>query len=148
MQKQLGELFTELKAITGRGAANAKVELLKKHDTPVLRYFLKLGFAKDLTWLLPEGAPPFKRMNAPAGMGYSNLFSEARKMKHFFDPANGGSPNLTMAKREMLFIQLLENLHDTDASLLIAVKDRKLGNVYSVTEKIALQAFPDLFTRQ
>jgi hypothetical protein len=108
MQKQLGELFTELKAITGRGAATKKADLLKKHETPTLRYYLKLGFAKDLTWLLPDGAPPFKRQQVPPGMGYSSLFAEAKRLKLFFDPKNGGNPNLTAAKREMLFIQMLK----------------------------------------
>ena len=145
MQKQLGELFDELKAIKGRDATPKKVELLRKHSSPMLKYMLRLAFAKDLKWMLPEGAPPFKMAQVPAGMGYTNLFAEAKRLYLFFAPENGGHKTVTQTRREILFIELLESLHQSEAELLIAIKDRKLGNKYSITEKIALQAFPDLF---
>jgi hypothetical protein len=146
-QKQLGELFEELKGITGRGSSEKKVEHLKKFETPTLRYLLRLAFAKDLKWELPEGAPPFKIMKVPMGMGYSNLFAEARKFYLFISPENGGHKTLKGPKREMLFVEMLETLHESDAKLLLAIKDRKVANQYSITEKIALTAFPDLYTK-
>lgn len=148
MQKQLGELFDELKAIKGRDSTKQKVALLQKHKSPTLKYMLKLGFAKNLKWMLPEGDPPFKMAQVPAGMGYTNLFAEAKRLYLFFHPDNGGHKTLTQTRREILFIELLESLQQSDAQLLLAIKDRKLGNKYSITEKIALQAFPDLNTAQ
>ena len=102
----------------------AKIAVLKKHDSVPLRQVLKGAFDPKIKWDLPEGVPPFKRNDAPAGTEHTSLFSEARRLWHFVKDAD---PNLTKAKREMMFIQLLEGLQEDDADLMIAVKEKTLN---------------------
>jgi hypothetical protein len=56
----------------------------------------------------------------------------------------GGNPNLTKLKREMLFIQLLEGVHKDDANLLCHIKDKKLP-FKTINNDIVKKAFPNLY---
>ena len=117
----------------------AKIAVLKKHDSVPLRQVLKGAFDPKIIWDLPEGTPPFKRNDAPAGTEHTSLFSEARRLWHFVKDAD---PNLTKAKREMMFIQLLEGLQEDDADLMIAVKEKTLNKRYKgLTDAVVKEAF-------
>ena len=117
----------------------AKIAVLKKHDSVPLRQVLKGAFDPKIKWDLPEGVPPFKRNDAPAGTEHTSLFSEARRLWHFVKDAD---PNLTKAKREMMFIQLLEGLQEDDADLMIAVKEKTLNKRYKgLTDAVVKEAF-------
>ena len=117
----------------------AKIAVLKKHDSVALRQVLKGAFDPKIKWDLPEGVPPFKRNDAPAGTEHTSLFSEARRLWHFVKDSD---PNLTKAKREMMFIQLLEGLQEDDADLMIAVKEKTLNKRYKgLTDAVVKEAF-------
>ena len=117
----------------------AKIAVLKKHDSVALRQVLKGAFDPKIKWDLPEGVPPFKRNDAPAGTEHTSLFAEARSLWHFVKDAD---PNLTKAKREMMFIQLLEGLQEDDADLMIAVKEKTLNKRYKgLTDAVVKEAF-------
>ena len=117
----------------------AKIAVLKKHDSVASRQVLKGAFDPKIKWDLPEGVPPFKRNDAPAGTEHTSLFSEARRLWHFVKDAD---PNLTKAKREMMFIQLLEGLQEDDADLMIAVKEKTLNKRYKgLTDAVVKEAF-------
>ncbi len=116
-----------------------KIAVLKEHDSVALRQVLKGAFDPKIKWDLPEGTPPFKRNDAPAGTEHTSLFSEARRLWHFVKDAD---PNLTKAKREMMFIQLLEGLQEDDADLMIAVKEKTLNKRYKgLTDAVVKEAF-------
>ena len=120
----------------------AKIAVLKKHDSVPLRQVLKGAFDPKIKWDLPEGVPPFKRNDAPAGTEHTSLFSEARRLWHFVKDAD---PNLTKAKREMMFIQLLEGLHKDEAELVCLVKDGNLNKGYKrITKAVVSGAFPQI----
>ena len=117
----------------------AKIAVLNNHDSVPLRQVLKGAFDPKIKWDLPEGVPPFKRNDAPAGTEHTSLFSEARRLWHFVKDAD---PNLTKAKREMMFIQLLEGLQEDDADLMIAVKEKTLNKRYKgLTDAVVKEAF-------
>ena len=42
----------------------------------------------------------------------------------------GGDNTISKTRKETLFIQLLEGLHQTEAEVLINVKDKKLNKAY------------------
>ena len=116
-----------------------KIAVLKEHDSVALRQVLKGAFDPKIKWDLPEGVPPFKRNDAPAGTEHTSLFAEARRLWHFVKDAD---PNLTKAKREMMFIQLLEGLQEDDADLMIAVKEKTLNKRYKgLTDAVVNEAF-------
>ena len=117
----------------------AKIAVLRKHDSVPLRQVLKGAFDPSIEWDLPEGTPPFNRNDAPAGTEHTTLHQEARRLWHF---VKGADENLKKAKKEMMFIQLLEGLQEDDADLMIAVKEKSLNKRYkSLTDAVVKQAF-------
>jgi len=117
----------------------AKIAVLKKNDSVPLRQVIKGAFDPNIKWALPEGTPPYKENDAPAGTEHTSLFTEARRLWHFVEGADNKLPK---AKKEMMFIQLLEGLHKDDAALMIAVKDKALNKKYKgLTDAVAKEAF-------
>jgi len=115
-----------------------KVEVLKSNDSVPLRQILKGAFDPKIEWELPEGTPPYKENDAPAGTEHTTLYQEARRLHYFVKGANV----LTKSKREMMFIQLLEGLHKDDAELMIAVKEKELNKRYKgLTDAVVKEAF-------
>jgi hypothetical protein len=118
---------------------NDRVEILKNNDTQALRGLLRLNYDASLIVALPEGAPPFKPLNVPVGFGNTTLKASARGWYVF---VQGAAPNLKQAKREALFIDLLESLDSKEAEILIGAKDRKLD--LGLTKKVIDEVFPGL----
>mgnify|MGYP003135182707 CR=1 FL=1 len=116
-----------------------KIAVLKEHDTVALRQILKGAFDPKIEWDLPEGAPPYKVNEAPAGTEHTILTTEAKRLWHF---VKGADPRLSKAKKETMFIQMLEGLHADEAQLLLDVKDKKLNTVYKgLTDNVVKEAF-------
>ena len=118
---------------------SAKIAVLKKNDSVPLRQVLKGAFDPNIKWDLPEGTPPYKENDAPAGTEHTTLFTEARRLWHFVE---GADQKLSKTKKEMMFIQLLEGLHKDDAALMVAVKDKALNKKYKgLTDAVVKEAF-------
>jgi hypothetical protein len=124
MQKYLTEQLAEI---------NENPELIKqKIGDAALTILFKHAFNPEFKFILPEGEPPFKKDPAPIGMTYGNLRQELRTFYVFC------RVDLKAVKREGLFIQLLENVHPTEAALLIAIKDQELTKLYpNITHQMA-----------
>lgn len=127
--------------VTKEKTQDKKVEVLRKNESKVLRDLLLMNFDPKVKWDLPEGEPPFKKdTSIPLGMGESNIYIEARRL-YIFMPEKV----LPKMKKEMLFIQMLEGLHYTEAEMLCAVKDHSLQKRYKgLTDKVVREAFPGL----
>jgi len=119
-----------------------KVEILKTNSHPALRDILRIQFDADVISVLPEGAPPYEKDDAPAGHSSSSLFRLHKRFKYFFKGpvANQVKP----IKRESLFIDALESMHPSESDLLIEVKDRKLKGI---TKALVDEAFPGLVVK-
>ena len=116
-----------------------KVKFLQDNNTDSLRMVLKSAFDPKIKWLLPEGDVPYKRNDAPEGTEHSVLAYEARKLYHFME---GGNADITQGKRETMFIQMLEGLHETEADVLCAAKDKVLHQKYKgLSEPVVKEAF-------
>ena len=116
-----------------------KVKFLQDNNTDSLRMVLKSAFDPKIKWLLPEGDVPYKRNDAPEGTEHSVLAYEARKLYHFIE---GGNADITQGKRETMFIQMLEGLHETEADVLCAAKDKVLHQKYKgLSEPVVKEAF-------
>ena len=87
-----------------------KVDLLRQHDHQSLRMVIKSSFDPKIEWALPAGDVPFTRNDAPEGPEHSSLSYESRKLYHFI---RGGNPQITQNKREAMFVQMLEGLHES-----------------------------------
>ena len=116
-----------------------KIEVLQQNDSVSLRQILKGAFDPNIKWDLPEGTPPYKENDAPAGTEHTLLASETKRLWHF---VKGADANLNKMRKETLFIQILEGLHKSEADLLINVKEKKLNNTYKgLTANLVKEAF-------
>ena len=116
-----------------------KVKFLQDNNTDSLRMVLKSAFDPKIKWLLPEGDVPYARNDAPEGTEHSVLAYESRKLYHFIE---GGNASITQNKRELMFIQMLEGLHESEADVLCAAKDKVLHQKYKgLSEPVVKEAF-------
>ena len=116
-----------------------KVALLKQYNSPALRMVIKSSFDPKIKWALPEGEVPFKRNEAPAGTEHSVLSYESRKLYHYIE---GGNGDLSQSKRETMFVQMLEGLHESEADVLVAAKDGVLHQMYKgLSANVVKEAF-------
>ena len=139
MRKSISEI---LKLVSEQSTKQAKIDILRENYSPVLAQILQYALDPRIKWALPEGAPPFKENVYPGQE--TVLFSEARRLYLFLE---GGNPNLTNFKREMLFVQFLEMLHPSDAKVIIAAKDKKIP-YKGITTKLVNEAFPGLIMEE
>ena len=114
-----------------------KIKILQQNNTPALRMIFIINYDESIVSLMPEGAPPFNKNEAPAGTEHTHLEHEARLLHHFF---KGGS-NLKPMKREQMFIQLLEGLHPDEADVIIKAKDKELARDTKSPGPLSLRHF-------
>ena len=112
---------------------NKDITLLEGYKNNAgLKFILEYAFIPEKKLLLPDGTPPYKEDAAPIGMTPANFTQETKKLYVYL------RADLKPLRRETLFIQLLENIHPSEAKVLIAVKDQKLNKLYkNITAKVA-----------
>ena len=98
-----------------------KIDNIKANDTFALRVILQAAFDPKVKFLLPEGDPPYKP-NDLVDQEHI-LIKECEKLRYYI---KGFYDNLAQAKRESMFVELLERVAPEDAKLLCAIKDKKL----------------------
>ena len=116
-----------------------KVSILKQNNSEGLRMVLKSSFDPKILWAIPEGEVPYRANDVPAGTEHTVLAMEAKKLWHFIKGADKTTPQ---HKKETMFIQMLEGLHDSEAKLLIAAKDKKVHQMYKgLSTNVVKEAF-------
>ena len=116
-----------------------KVKLLQEYNHNALRMVIKSSFDPKIEWALPDGDVPYTRNDAPEGTEHTSLSYESRKLYHFI---KGGDNQITQNKREAMFVQMLEGLHESEAALLVAAKDKKLHQMYKgLSKNVVVEAF-------
>ena len=133
-------LFSEvLDKVHKAKAKDQKVKILRDNNTPALRTMLKSSFVPNISWVLPEGDVPYTKNEAPAGTEHTTLAMESSKLWHFIKGADGQTPQW---KKEQMFVQMLEGLHESEAELLINAKDKRLHQVYKgLSTNVVCEAF-------
>ena len=133
-------LFSEvLDKVHKAKTKDQKVKILRQHNTPALRSVLKASFDPKIAWVLPEGDVPYRKNDAPIGTEHTTLATESRKLFHFIKGGDGTTPAW---KKEQMFVQLLEGLHETEAALLVQTKDKKLHQIYKgLSTNVVCEAF-------
>jgi len=116
-----------------------KVKLLQEYNHDALRMVIKSSFDPKIEWALPDGDVPYTRNDAPEGTEHTSLSYESRKLYHFI---KGGDNRITQNKREAMFVQMLEGLHESEAAVLVAAKDKKLHQMYKgLSKNVVVEAF-------
>ena len=148
MTKSLHEIFTEVDEVTSTAK---KAQILQDNESDGLKIVLRGAFDTGIEWLVPDSKPPYQPNVAPAyDLADLQLAQEAKKIGRFAT-FNGESTtqgkDLTKTRREVLFIQLLEGLHTTEAEILLSMVNKKL-NYKGLTAKLSNKAFPNLIPEE
>jgi len=135
-EETVHEIFTKINNAKDKPK---KIEVLKRYDKPYIRQILKAAFDPKIKWILPEGTPPYIANEAPIGTEHTLLKNETRRLYLFIE---GGDNTISKTRKETLFIQMLEGLHQSEAEVLINVKDKKLNKVYKgLTAEMVRETF-------
>jgi hypothetical protein len=118
-----------------------RVRILQENESYELKTILQAAFRSDIKFDLPAGAPPYTPSPNPAGVNFTPL----RKQVNVLPLLLVGNNTYDKIKKEMAFIKLLENVHASDAEIIVAMKDKKLNKKYSLlTVSLVKKAFPNL----
>ena len=133
-------LFSEILDLVHKAKTkNKKVEILKKYNSDAFRMVIKASFDPEIVWVMPKGDVPFTANEAPAGTEHTRLATEAKKLYRYI---RGGDNVTPQFKKEQMFIQLLEGLHESEAKLICNIKDKKLHQVYKgLSASVVQEAF-------
>jgi hypothetical protein len=114
-----------------------KLEWLKKNESVPLRTVLKLTYnTEQIEFLIPNTPPPWKKNGYTGVEGM--LYNETRRLRIFVK--GGGYDDMNQAKREHLFISLLEDVDDKDAELLVKMIQQK--PLKGLPKEVVMEAFP------
>ena len=135
-------LLSEVLAKVSKQRTKAKkIQVLKENESLHLKSVLIWNFDDSVVSILPDGPVPFEKNEAPAGTEHTYLAHEYKILYNFI---KGGNDFLKPVKREQLFMQLLEGLHEGEAEVICLMKDKKLTDKYKVTKAVVTEAFPDI----
>jgi len=137
MQLLLNEV---LQKISNAKTKTQKIKLLQQHNSPALRQILIANFDESIISMLPAGDVPYEKNEAPEETEHTKLVHEYRKLYLFFK----GGANVSQSRRETLFIQLLEGLHQGEAEVLCLMKDRQIGKRWKITKQCVEEAYPQI----
>ena len=137
-------LYEFLKEVNDAPSKAERVRMLQAFNVKPLKTMLQLAFDKNIQLDVPEGAPPFKRdEREPIGMSSTDLMNETRRLAR----TAVGTTDINKVRKETIFVQILEGIHYTEADLVIACKDKKLGDMFpNVTREVVRKAFPSILT--
>ena len=136
MELLISEILDKVSKIKSK---KEKINCLREHDSDSLRMVIKSSFDPKIIWALPSGEVPYKGNDAPIGTEHNVLAYEARKLYHFLE---GGNNDISQNKRETMFVQMLEGLHESEADVLVASKDKILHQKYKgLSDNVVKEAF-------
>ena len=163
-------IFEILDLVSKQRTKAKKIEVLKKYEEIPLKVILIWNFDESVVSVLPPGDVPYTGyddQNVYKGGVSGKVSAEVRSMhdtgnfslgvsdaeghttirresKHFYRFIKGGDDGLNNLRRESMFINILEGLHPLEAEIVIACKDKKLGEIYKITKEVIAEAYPDI----
>ena len=116
-----------------------KIAILKDNDSEALRAIIKSSFDPNIQWVMPEGDVPYKPNEVPEGTEHTRLNQEYRQLWHYIKGADANTPQF---RKEQMFVQLLEGLHEDEAKVLCHAKDKVLHQKYKgLSDNVVKEAF-------
>ena len=144
--KALYEIVDEV-----RNSKNVKIkaDILKQNESTALIDLLQLTYNPSIKWLLPEGEPPYTPAEGTNDEGDGTdlegaLIGQMRMMKYFISVDGNVLEDVQPAKREVVFIRLLETIEPKDAKLVLEMKG---GSIKGVSANVVEKAFPQIQVR-
>jgi hypothetical protein len=137
--KNIYEIFDEFELAKNK---KERMDVIGKNLSKVLTEVLQLGFHPQAQWHFSEVPSSYVIKPIPAGMSYSQLTTELRKM-YMFQKGNPTADKLTDKKREQLLVEFLQNLEPREAEVIIGIFNKDFG-VRGLDYKFVKEAFPNL----
>ena len=139
---RMAKLIHEVIVEAGKKRSKAeKVECLKHNESWALKDILRGTYDDAVQWLVPEGAPPYtpnKEESTP-----SNLIRQNTQFKYLVDSRD--ARNVLKAKRENIYIRLLESIHPLDAEIVINMVSKK--SIKGISKSVVQEAYPGLIQK-
>lgn len=120
----------------------SKIAVLRRDNRQVLKNVLQGAFHPDIQYVIKEKVP-YKTSDAPAGLGYTSIEVEFRRIYIFVEGSKKVDPNLTLNRKKVILAQMLEAMEKREAEVFMnmILKDLK---VKGLTYKLVQEAFPGL----
>ena len=140
MPKHLYEIFDEAAKAKTR---DEKKEILLDFNCLALRDIVKGSYDDSIKFtLLPKGQPPYTPNPEPK----ASLLDKSKTLRYFV--TGGPGEKLNAVKREKMFIELLESVHEKDAQLIVWMKDKKLAQKYKgITKQLCSSVWDGLIKK-
>lgn len=139
MLKNIYEIFDEV----GRAASKKDAILvLQYNQTYTLKSVLKGMFDPRVKFAITK-IPPYKKSDAPPGLGYNSLHQEIHRA-YLFVEGEPRAVNLTLKRREELLIQILEVMESREAEVFANMLLKKTDAYKGITLDTVKKAFPDI----
>lgn len=141
MRKNFYELFDEFEKAPNK---EAKIAVLRSDNRQVLKNLLQGAFHPAIKYVIKETLP-YKKSDAPPGMGYSSLDMEFKRVYIFVEGSQKVDPRLSLERKKQILIQILESLEakESEVFMNMILKDLK---VKGLTAKVVEEAFPGLLS--
>jgi hypothetical protein len=137
-----GKLYSEiLEEFQSATTKQDRLAVLKKYDTKTFREFL--FYALEPTIQFDVEVPNYRPAPEPAGLNYSYLDLEVKKMYRFIKDHKLRQPGLTPEKQRQLLVVVLESLYKDEAELLSKVLQKKF-KIPNLTIKLVQEAYPGM----
>lgn len=143
-QKSMGAILAEA---ASKLKKEARIKVLRDNNHPSFRIMLALALNPYVHWNLPEEDPAYTP-NELEHDQESVLYAEMHRLYLFLKPnhiyKDRPPAGLDPRKRDILFIQLLEQVSREDAELLLAAKHKKLP--VKLSRETIEEAYPGLLS--
>lgn len=127
--------------INNASTKELKKNILLQYGNNLIKQILYYAFHPDVKFDLPEGMPPYN-FRGYAEAYPKTLYPRIRQLRVFLE---GEYQNLPKMKKELLFVQLLEDIHPDEGKILCAMKDKSLNKLYDGLDyQLVKEVYPDL----
>jgi hypothetical protein len=120
--KHVFEILEEAAAAKTRAE---KKQILTDRNCLAIRDVVKGSFDDSISFsILPRGEPAYTPNSDPK----ESLLDKSKTLRYFV--SGGPGEKLPAIKRETMFIELLESIHEKDAQIILWMKDKKMEQKY------------------
>ena len=129
-------IYEKLEKIDKLKQHKRKVDQLKEIKDTITLSLIQGCYAKSNVLKMPEGEPP--------GVEFKED-GPALQKKHFMKLLQSMEMSRHQWERERIYTELLNEVHEGDAKILLCLKDRNLATLFpTFTKELMKEAFPNL----
>ena len=130
----MSTLYEKLKKIDDLKQHKRKIDQLREVEDFTIRSIFMAAYGKHIDFKMPTGAPPYKPNEEGELPSHQEFNDIIKKIMNFNDK---------QYMREKYFIDLLNKIHEDDVQIFVAMKDKKITDVFpSFTREVMAEAIP------